>query len=345
MPQALDGRRGRRAAATRPSGAGHGPRRRPDRRRGARAHAGRRADVPVQQPRRAARAAAGRRARTPTVRAIETASTRWLRLGRRARRLRLPHQDAAGAARRAGVRAGLPGRRADAAAPADRSAARCRAGTRWCRPAGGSRSSSLVPASTRPYIGGSQHNSILELVLGYNGLGRLTGDETGSVPAVAARRHRRWHVGRDRLDPDVQRARSAARSSWLLPAALCCWSAGLVAPVAGAARPTGPARRCCCGAAGCWSPGWSSASCRGSSTRTTRSPWRRRSGRWSASAPCCSGAAGHDAGRRCRAGADRRGDRGLGVRAAAPQQPASCPWLAPLVLAVGLLAALAAGGR
>ena len=34
---------------------------------------------------------------------------------------------------------------------------------------------------TRPYIGGSQTNSILELTLGYNGLGRLTGDETGSV--------------------------------------------------------------------------------------------------------------------------------------------------------------------
>src|SRR3954469_3943644 len=39
----------------------------------------------------------------------------------------------------------------------------------------------LVPASMRPYIGGSQHNSLLELTLGYNGLGRLSGDETGSV--------------------------------------------------------------------------------------------------------------------------------------------------------------------
>ncbi|NUS56009.1 MAG: glycosyltransferase family 39 protein, partial [Streptomycetaceae bacterium] len=39
----------------------------------------------------------------------------------------------------------------------------------------------LWPASSRPYIGGSQHNSILELTLGYNGLGRLNGDETGSV--------------------------------------------------------------------------------------------------------------------------------------------------------------------
>ncbi|MEU5696296.1 glycosyltransferase family 39 protein [Actinosynnema sp. NPDC020468] len=39
----------------------------------------------------------------------------------------------------------------------------------------------LVPASARPYIGGSQDNSVLELALGYNGLGRLTGDEVGSV--------------------------------------------------------------------------------------------------------------------------------------------------------------------
>lgn len=39
----------------------------------------------------------------------------------------------------------------------------------------------LTPAADRPYIGGSQGNSILELTLGYNGLGRLSGDETGSV--------------------------------------------------------------------------------------------------------------------------------------------------------------------
>ncbi|EGD54362.1 ArnT family glycosyltransferase [Gordonia neofelifaecis] len=39
----------------------------------------------------------------------------------------------------------------------------------------------LWPASSRPYIGGSQNNSILELTLGYNGLGRLDGNERGSV--------------------------------------------------------------------------------------------------------------------------------------------------------------------
>ncbi len=39
----------------------------------------------------------------------------------------------------------------------------------------------LTPASSRPYIGGSTDNSILQLAFGYNGLGRLTGNETGSV--------------------------------------------------------------------------------------------------------------------------------------------------------------------
>lgn len=39
----------------------------------------------------------------------------------------------------------------------------------------------LWPAASRPYIGGSQNNSFLELTFGYNGLGRINGDETGSV--------------------------------------------------------------------------------------------------------------------------------------------------------------------
>src|SRR6476469_5907207 len=51
---------------------------------------------------------------------------------------------------------------------------------------------SLWPASSRPYIGGSQDNSILELTLGYNGLGRLSGDETGSVGGGAAGTSGRW---------------------------------------------------------------------------------------------------------------------------------------------------------
>lgn len=39
----------------------------------------------------------------------------------------------------------------------------------------------IVPSGERPYIGGSQTDSFLELTFGYNGFGRLTGNETGSV--------------------------------------------------------------------------------------------------------------------------------------------------------------------
>ncbi len=44
----------------------------------------------------------------------------------------------------------------------------------------------IVPSGSRPYIGGSQTDSFIELTFGYNGLGRLTGDETGSVVPGAA---------------------------------------------------------------------------------------------------------------------------------------------------------------
>ena len=62
----------------------------------------------------------------------------------------------------------------------------------------------LIPASARPYIGGSQHNSVWELILGYNGLGRLTGNETGSVGGGGGGSGHR-HVGLDRPDPAVRR--------------------------------------------------------------------------------------------------------------------------------------------
>jgi 4-amino-4-deoxy-L-arabinose transferase-like glycosyltransferase len=35
----------------------------------------------------------------------------------------------------------------------------------------------LTPKAQRPYVGGSQTNSVIELALGYNGMGRLTGNE------------------------------------------------------------------------------------------------------------------------------------------------------------------------
>jgi 4-amino-4-deoxy-L-arabinose transferase-like glycosyltransferase len=78
----------------------------------------------------------------------------------------------------------------------------------------------LVPASMRPYIGGSQDNSVLELVLGYNGLGRLTGDETGSVGGGNGWGQTGWTR---LLDAEI-----GGQVAWLLPAALVLMVAGLV---------------------------------------------------------------------------------------------------------------------
>ncbi|MFI5837755.1 glycosyltransferase family 39 protein [Micromonospora sp. NPDC051300] len=86
----------------------------------------------------------------------------------------------------------------------------------------------LVPASARPYIGGSQGNSILELTLGYNGLGRITGDEVGSVgpgggPGGGGGGPFSGQTGLLRMfDTEV-----GGQISWLLPAALILLVAGL----------------------------------------------------------------------------------------------------------------------
>ncbi|MGW8398864.1 ArnT family glycosyltransferase [Streptomyces lydicus] len=76
----------------------------------------------------------------------------------------------------------------------------------------------LWPASSRPYIGGSQHNSFLELTFGYNGLGRINGNETGSVGGGGGRRGGGgWgETGLTRLFSSDM----GGQISWLLPAAL-----------------------------------------------------------------------------------------------------------------------------
>ncbi|MDH6608835.1 4-amino-4-deoxy-L-arabinose transferase-like glycosyltransferase [Streptomyces sp. SAI-208] len=85
----------------------------------------------------------------------------------------------------------------------------------------------LWPASSRPYIGGSQNNSFLELTFGYNGLGRLNGDETGSVGGGGgAGGTGQWgETGWDRMF----NSEIGGQISWLLPAALILLVAGLVA--------------------------------------------------------------------------------------------------------------------
>ncbi|MGP8300339.1 ArnT family glycosyltransferase [Streptomyces inhibens] len=72
----------------------------------------------------------------------------------------------------------------------------------------------LWPASSRPYIGGSQHNSFLELTFGYNGFGRISGNETGSVGGGGGGG---WgETGITRLFSSDM----GGQISWLLPAAL-----------------------------------------------------------------------------------------------------------------------------
>ena len=68
---------------------------------------------------------------------------------------------------------------------------------------GGGRRAGARPAPG-PYIGGSQNNSILELTLGYNGLGRITGDEEGSVGGGAGRAAAVAVLRADRLAADVR---------------------------------------------------------------------------------------------------------------------------------------------
>ncbi|WP_375406764.1 glycosyltransferase family 39 protein, partial [uncultured Amnibacterium sp.] len=85
----------------------------------------------------------------------------------------------------------------------------------------------LVPASMRPFIGGSQSNSFLELTFGYNGLGRLTGDETGSVTGGGGTTTggSMWgETGIGRLFS----SEFGTQVAWLLPAALALLVVGLV---------------------------------------------------------------------------------------------------------------------
>src|SRR4051812_11314002 len=86
----------------------------------------------------------------------------------------------------------------------------------------------LTPASSRPYIGGSQNNSFWNVLFGYNGFGRLTGNETGSVGGGPQGTTGRWGAtGLTRMfNPSF-----GDGASWLLPAALFLLVVGLVITV------------------------------------------------------------------------------------------------------------------
>jgi 4-amino-4-deoxy-L-arabinose transferase-like glycosyltransferase len=85
----------------------------------------------------------------------------------------------------------------------------------------------LWPSDSRPWIGGSQNNSIIELTLGYNGLGRLNGNETGSVGPggeLPAGGNGMWgSTGITRMFEPAQ----GGQIAWLIPAALLALAVGL----------------------------------------------------------------------------------------------------------------------
>ncbi|MDQ1357852.1 MAG: hypothetical protein QOG44_2225, partial [Acidimicrobiaceae bacterium] len=86
----------------------------------------------------------------------------------------------------------------------------------------------LIPAGSRPYIGGSQDNSIWNLMFGYNGFGRLTGNEPGSVGGggggVGATGSRWGLTGLFRMF----NSEFGGQASWLIPAALILLLVGLL---------------------------------------------------------------------------------------------------------------------
>jgi 4-amino-4-deoxy-L-arabinose transferase-like glycosyltransferase len=86
---------------------------------------------------------------------------------------------------------------------------------------------SLWPAGSRPYIGGSTDNSLLQLSLGYNGIQRVTGGEGhpggGAGPGGTGTLFFGGEPGIGRLFG----ASMGTEASWLLPAALIALVAGL----------------------------------------------------------------------------------------------------------------------
>ncbi|MGV9600644.1 glycosyltransferase family 39 protein [Streptosporangium sandarakinum] len=115
----------------------------------------------------------------------------------------------------------------------------------------------LWPAGSRPYVGGSSDNSVWDLVVGYNGLGRIFGGEGGppgrgaagnpptGVPADLPEGFPRYlpggpgggggfggAPGAGRLFNDIL----AGQISWLLPFAVLALAAGLVLAFRGSLR-------------------------------------------------------------------------------------------------------------
>ena len=212
---------------------------------------------------------------------------------------------------------GLPGRRAASAPPAARAS---------CSPPGSPCSwrggwwvavGHALPAADRPYIGGSTRQQRPQPDLR---LQRLRPARPATRPAASAAAGGRRATGARPASIRMFDRHSAARSRWLIPAALILLRRRLVVDAAAAPRTDRTARRrAALGRLAARDRRSSSASPRGSSTPTTRSPSRPPSARWSASAASSCG--GSATGWRPAAvlAVVPGGHRRLGLRAARPQ--------------------------
>ncbi|MQY20364.1 ArnT family glycosyltransferase [Nocardia macrotermitis] len=87
----------------------------------------------------------------------------------------------------------------------------------------------LWPASSRPYFGGSEHNSIIELTLGYNGLGRLGVGSSGQFPGPPGGKMPKGGMfgsspGIDRMFQETV----GGQIGWFIPAAVVLLIAGII---------------------------------------------------------------------------------------------------------------------
>src|SRR5437762_14092180 len=82
----------------------------------------------------------------------------------------------------------------------------------------------LFPSASRPYIGGSQNNDLISLIFGYNGFGRLTGNESGSVGGFGALGSRWGLTGWNR----PRNSQFAGQIPCMIPAALILLGAPLL---------------------------------------------------------------------------------------------------------------------
>ncbi|WP_133247068.1 glycosyltransferase family 39 protein [Pseudarthrobacter sp. AG30] len=76
----------------------------------------------------------------------------------------------------------------------------------------------LIPAGVRPYVGGSQSNSMLELTLAYNGLDRIVGTDANPVANLIPEQFRQ--VDSDAGLTRLLNANYGQEIGWMLPAAI-----------------------------------------------------------------------------------------------------------------------------